>query len=46
MPSADETDRVMVAQYSLSLGMANYYIFLSNEADILREMRAFIQALK
>ena len=28
------------------LGMANYYIFLSNEADILREMRAFIQALK
>jgi len=26
--------------------MANYYIFLSNEADILREMGAFIQALK
>jgi hypothetical protein len=26
--------------------MANYYIFLSNEADILREMGVFIQALK
>jgi len=24
--------------------MANYYIFLSNKADILREMGAFIQA--
>jgi pimeloyl-ACP methyl ester carboxylesterase len=25
---------------------ANYFIFLSNETDVLREMRAFIQALK
>jgi pimeloyl-ACP methyl ester carboxylesterase len=29
----------------VTLQGANYYIFLSNEADVLREMRAFINAL-
>jgi pimeloyl-ACP methyl ester carboxylesterase len=25
---------------------ANHYVFLSNEADVLREMRAFLAALR
>jgi hypothetical protein len=30
----------------VTLEGANYYIFVSNDADILREMRVFIHALK
>jgi hypothetical protein len=28
------------------LPKANHYVFLSNEADVLREMRAFLDGLK
>jgi len=30
----------------LRLPHANHYVFLSNEADVLREMRAFLASLK
>jgi non-heme chloroperoxidase len=45
VPQAKAFESAVPSAHMVRLVRANHYVFMSNEADVLREMRAFISSL-